>query len=200
MGDSVTINGNIVENCGDVGIDFEGTTNGIAVGNSVKDCQNGCLSTFFYCKNIVFEGNAVRQTGTNGTVVYFSNNNTQSMMSGTSISLIGNTFQCDTLGSTVHSATEFTIIESNKFYNCKLNMQTNNAGEVAITNNYLYFTNEITGDSALRAGQTSYRNLTIKDNIIKALVASNSDNVYGIYVLQEYFSSITKSYIVWELS
>ena len=196
MGNGVTITGNIVENCGDVGIDFEGTTDGTATGNIVKDCKNGCLATFYYCKNIIFKGNTVRQTGNNGTLVFMHSNSSQNSVPNTSISIIGNTFQCDVLCSTMHSANKYTRISSNTFHNCKLNMLGNNAGEVIITENKFIFDNEVTNGAAISAGLTHFKNgLTIKNNIIRANTLSSGNDVFGIYAKQDDYNNVTYAYI-----
>lgn len=55
------ITGNQVEECGDVGIDLEGCLNVSVTENSVKNCVNGCITTFYGSKSIAIRGNQITQ-------------------------------------------------------------------------------------------------------------------------------------------
>ncbi|MDR3456243.1 MAG: hypothetical protein P4N60_02260 [Verrucomicrobiae bacterium] len=59
MGQNVTVEGNTIANCGDVGLDFEGCFNSIGRSNSVTDGVNGALTTFFGASNVTFQANNV---------------------------------------------------------------------------------------------------------------------------------------------
>lgn len=62
MGKDITVSGaNIVENCADVGIDFEGCDTWVAEGNIVTNCTNGCITSFFYGRNWAIGPNTCRQ-------------------------------------------------------------------------------------------------------------------------------------------
>jgi hypothetical protein len=61
MGERISITGNTVVDCGDVGIDFEGCFDSTAAGNTVADCKSSCLCTVFDNRGIVFSGNSCAQ-------------------------------------------------------------------------------------------------------------------------------------------
>lgn len=60
-GRMVTVSNNTTEICGDVGVDFEHSFNCTAVGNTVRDCKNYGLATFFGSERITFTNNRVFQ-------------------------------------------------------------------------------------------------------------------------------------------
>ena len=60
MGQDVTVSGNRVLRCNDVGIDFEGCLDSVAEANTVEDAHNGGLSVFFVARGITFSHNDVR--------------------------------------------------------------------------------------------------------------------------------------------
>lgn len=139
MGDHVSVTGNVIKKCGDVGIDFEGCDNCTASGNVVSECTNGCLSTFFYARNITFTGNTVYQSGNYGTTMYFHSNVTQNPEAGTSVEISGNSFRCDTIGTWGQDAMETTNITGNSFHNCCVSVYGNNCGSCVISSNRLYY-------------------------------------------------------------
>ncbi|MEH6865766.1 right-handed parallel beta-helix repeat-containing protein [Priestia megaterium] len=60
MGRNIRItNKNRVTNCGDVGIDVEGTISAKILNNYVKNCKNGCITTFFQNQNITISKNVI---------------------------------------------------------------------------------------------------------------------------------------------
>ena len=61
LGERITIQGNTIEFCSDVGIDFEGCKYSTAIGNTVKDCSSAALAVFYGGESLVFEGNTVLQ-------------------------------------------------------------------------------------------------------------------------------------------
>lgn len=60
-GRSVTVTNNIIEVCGDVGVDFEHSQNCSAISNTVRDCKNYALATFHSSERITFTNNRVYQ-------------------------------------------------------------------------------------------------------------------------------------------
>lgn len=73
MGFDITVSGNTVKECADVGIDFEGCQNCTASGNTVTNAANGALTTFFYNRSVVFTGNSCRRN-TAGIMARVQNN------------------------------------------------------------------------------------------------------------------------------
>ncbi|QJW91310.1 right-handed parallel beta-helix repeat-containing protein [Spirosoma taeanense] len=60
-GRNVSVTSNTVEICGDVGVDFEHSFNCTAVGNTVRDCKNYGLATFYGSERVTFTNNRVYQ-------------------------------------------------------------------------------------------------------------------------------------------
>ena len=62
MGQGVLFSMNTVRNLQDVGIDFEGTVDGKAIGNTCTEAIHGCATVFFLNRKIVFTGNTITQS------------------------------------------------------------------------------------------------------------------------------------------
>lgn len=60
--ESGAITGNQVEGCGDVGIDLEGCRQVSVTENTVKNCVNGCITTFHGSNSITINKNQITQT------------------------------------------------------------------------------------------------------------------------------------------
>jgi parallel beta-helix repeat protein len=71
-GTMVSVTGNTVSDCGDVGIDFEGTDNFSCASNVVKNAAFGGISFFFRSENGTVSGNTVLQTGNNRRAIWFT--------------------------------------------------------------------------------------------------------------------------------
>ncbi|MDB5248561.1 MAG: Moonbeam29 [Segetibacter sp.] len=65
-GYDVNVMNNIVENSGDVGIDYEHTSKGNIRNNRIKNAANGGISFFFNSSNIVASGNTILKTNSRG--------------------------------------------------------------------------------------------------------------------------------------
>jgi parallel beta-helix repeat protein len=61
LGRHITVANNITETCADVGVDFERSSNCTAIGNTVRDCKNYGLATFYGSERITFTNNRVYQ-------------------------------------------------------------------------------------------------------------------------------------------
>jgi hypothetical protein len=59
MGEGVVVSSNIVETCGDVCLDSEGSNSVVFSNNYVKDGTNGALATFYYNRDVLITGNTV---------------------------------------------------------------------------------------------------------------------------------------------
>jgi parallel beta-helix repeat protein len=87
-GANITVSGNNISGCGDVGIDYE-RSSGAATGNTVSDCVNGCLSIFYGGEGVTYSGNTVSQSASMPATahgVWFANN-----AKARNITVIGNT-------------------------------------------------------------------------------------------------------------
>ena len=60
-GRNIIVSNNVTEICQDVGIDFEHSFNCSAIGNTVRDCKNYGLATFYGSERITFTKNRVFQ-------------------------------------------------------------------------------------------------------------------------------------------
>lgn len=74
LGSNISVVGNHVENCPDVGIDFEGCVNFTCSGNVAYECGNGCYAVFFGSKQGSFTGNVGRNLVANGSGFYATTN------------------------------------------------------------------------------------------------------------------------------
>lgn len=74
LGAHITVYGNTVENCTDVGIDFEGCTDFTCTGNNAIECANGCYAVFFGSKRGSFSNNTALNSVSNGAGFYATTN------------------------------------------------------------------------------------------------------------------------------
>ncbi|HEX3759214.1 MAG TPA: right-handed parallel beta-helix repeat-containing protein [Kofleriaceae bacterium] len=70
-GQGITVSGNTVAGCGDVGIDLEGTSNSSVTSNFVTSANNGGITTFFGSSSDMIIGNTVNQTANPGPGIHF---------------------------------------------------------------------------------------------------------------------------------
>jgi len=59
MGEGVVASNNIIETCGDVCLDSEGSNSVVFSNNYVKDGANGAIATFYYNRDVLITGNTV---------------------------------------------------------------------------------------------------------------------------------------------
>jgi len=59
MGEGIVASGNIIERCGDICLDSEGSNSVVFSNNYVKDGANGAIATFFYNRDVLITGNTV---------------------------------------------------------------------------------------------------------------------------------------------
>jgi len=85
-GQWVTVSGNTVNGCGDVGIDLEGTSNSSVYNNWVFNANNGGITTFYGSSNVGIFNNFINQTANPGPGIHFFGNGLSS-----SITVSGNT-------------------------------------------------------------------------------------------------------------
>ena len=114
----VTFTGNTVNKCTDVGLDFEGSFSCTAVGNTVKDCINGCMGTMFSAKKISFIGNTCTDTGAleQGTFMFVHSNNSE-LKSEVYFGYNTFTSKIRMLGSSLLDSKDGSIIIENNIFN-----------------------------------------------------------------------------------
>lgn len=93
MGRNIKIINCIADSCGDVGFDAEGCQDVIFSGGKVRNCPNGCLTTFWGARNIVFENIAVELSNAN-KIAFRSYNATLQATFSESVSIIGGSITC----------------------------------------------------------------------------------------------------------
>lgn len=86
----VAVSNNFVENCADVGIDFEGCRSFSCAGNTAKECANGCFAVFFGSKVGTFSGNTAYNEVSAGAGFYATTNTSYQ---NERISIVGNSFR-----------------------------------------------------------------------------------------------------------
>ena len=140
MGYQIAVSGNTISGCLDVGLDSEGCTDITFTGNSVYNCGNGCLTTFWFNTNVAFTGNTVSQPIASQPLGRIFN--ASGSQSNKSVSFISNTFTCESGVSTLDTASgnvETLVITGNTFANVAISVITNNMRYIKIADNELIF-------------------------------------------------------------
>lgn len=197
MGTNITVVADSVENCGDVGIDFEGCFTGIAQNNYVFNCKNGCLATYNYNKNIQFLNNTVK-SDIDGQYL-FKINNEKANLSNKDITVSGNKFVNTGIGISPigGDGCETLTISGNIFSNARINVGLTQVNQVAIGNNTFSFSSSqqaafaaiyvqnITGSNEIhRIGRAEIIGNTIFSQVVQP------DSSKGIYININDFSNV----------
>lgn len=192
MGQWITVSGNTVNTCQDVGIDFEGCFDCTATGNTVTACPNGGLTNFFYTQNLVFSGNTVSQS--NAAPAYRCYNDTQNT-NNKSVLLTGNTFRgvgVFTSADFINGPIENASFIGNNFYNCTLSCAYNNMKIINVVGNTFVYDIVASGITAFISvgSATTNANISIKDNQVISLVTHPAGSA-GIFVSVSDFNTST---------
>jgi hypothetical protein len=191
MGQNIHVISNNVSNCGDVGIDSEGSFSVFIHKNVIKNCINGCITTFFFNKNINITDNLVysdipgqylfkvynlAQTFDNKDITVKNNKFTY-------FGKIGNAFfggdNCETL-----------IVDQNKFFNTAISLIGNNNRFIIIKNNIIEYSRPL----VIKLGYISVGNthgngsLSLTKNNIRILPPIKSISS-AIYIPQSDYNS-----------
>lgn len=112
-GESISITGNSVTTCGDVGIDFESSRSSHATNNTVRNCKNYALAVFFSSKSILFAENKIYQDTNFGHGVGLTGEgqSTDITLSGNIVSVKG-TNRCGLITDGANVATNVTVEKS----------------------------------------------------------------------------------------
>lgn len=209
MGQGITVAGNTVKDCGDVGIDFEGTWDSVASGNVVANTGKGCLSTFFNCRNVLFTGNTCTQTGAflayDGQVgrrLYLHANGVGNAERAQDVKVVGNHLAYlatdGTLGDALVSVYSSLTFEANTLVNTTIAGDQNNSGDRTIARNQLQFT--VAATAAFNAIDIGHSDLgrrkasTIKNNEVISSVAQPAGSI-GIRSVQVTFGGGMKTIV-----
>lgn len=184
MGESIAIDGNTVTRCNDVGIDLEGCFHAAVTGNTVKDCNNGQLTTFSYSVDVLFSGNTCRSDVANGAMARVQNG------SGTpnvkDVRFIGNSFHTTNgIGLVLLETAESVEFSGNQLRNCSLYTRLNNQKFTTARHNSLVY--DTAAGSAFNAMDFGANNaggeLNVTGNTVVSTVAQPAGSK-GIYAAQ----------------
>ena len=195
MGRNINVGKNIISDCGDVGLDFEGCVDCEGDGNIISDCDNGCMSVFFLNRNINFRNN-VLVTATNTKPLFRVYNASLSSVDNESVTLTNNTFKCtsgigriDTDGGPIRILT----VNNNKFFNVKIQFNTSNLNSVVVKDNEFYYSTNtgidfyaiyVEGLAATSVNATTIPSRAeISGNIVQTVGYSATATSRGIYVI-----------------
>lgn len=210
-GEDINIYGNKVYTCKDVGIDMEGTMSGIISGNTVKNCTLGCITTYFFCKDILIDGNTVSLDNTiflsdnvtPATKLYYHSNGINSTTNGAyDITISNNKFKYHGVEKTWGQIQPTNIIDfnfkNNELENVWINQSNSNAGKRKIIGNKFLFTYT---SWALSPGifmqNTHGTNILlnpaciIEDNEIITTAIQDKAGIAGILVEQSNYNGVT---------
>jgi parallel beta-helix repeat protein len=176
MGDNVIVSNNQVSECTDVGIDFEGTWAGVAIGNTVKNCTNGCLATFFLNRRITFSHNTVEVSNPSHPL-WRNYNVSQEGSKNKDFLFEGNQFTC--LGTAVgvfdsnSGPCSDLVIKNNKFKNVYIDIDSNNQGATTIEGNEIKATIQANSRAPIKVANLigSQEILKIENNTIVSYAA-----------------------------
>lgn len=115
MGQYISITGNTIQRCGDVGIDLEGCFYATVQGNTVKDCDNGGITTFFYNRGIQIFGNVVTSSKTDLPVfrIYNSGYSVTTPQDNNDIAVFGNVFEGNGVLTKIYCDTVLNLVFTN---------------------------------------------------------------------------------------
>ncbi|MBQ9358903.1 MAG: right-handed parallel beta-helix repeat-containing protein [Abditibacteriota bacterium] len=142
FGENVVIRDCQVSDCGDVGIDFEGSRNCRAENCKVYDCVNANYATFQYCTGrIEFKGCLSVLTGKTTDGCHYLNSNATQMAAAQEIIFDGCTFESKTSGNvSAFSAMKRFVFRNNTCRNTCLTTEGNNIYNVDVENNRFEWT------------------------------------------------------------
>lgn len=139
MGEYITIDSNYLEQGRDVGIDFEGCNNSLAINNIIKNFRHGGLTTFFLCNDIKFENNTSISTKKENIVAAIFNSTLK--QDNRNIKFINNKFIGDgvlTVFAQNGTVSEL-LIQGNVFTNTLIKLTSPNNGAIKISKNNFSF-------------------------------------------------------------
>jgi len=159
MGEAIVASGNIIENCGDVCLDSEGSNSVVLSNNYVKDGANGAISTFFYNRDVLITGNTVVSSSATKPLLR-TYTPSQSAPYDRDVEVVGNHFTClDVspcfIGSTTGLPERF-VFKDNTLRNVTLDISDANPKHIVVIsgNDFLFdvITSRVPG--AIRVART----------------------------------------------
>lgn len=177
LGGNITVTGNHVENCSDVGFDFEGCADFTCTGNTAYECANGCYAVFFGSQRGSFSGNTARNVTSNGAGFYSDPTGTYS---AGYIEITGNSFMVKTR--CVYAGPNDSKSFSNSSITNNIFVSTGgfSAVEIAENTNLLISNNCITTvGSAVGIAFDGVSNSMVRDNAMFGFSDTNSNPANG---------------------
>ncbi|MCG9889482.1 MAG: glycoside hydrolase family 55 protein [Thermosynechococcaceae cyanobacterium MS004] len=197
MGQKINIISNNISNCGDVGIDSEGSFSIFIHNNVVKNCTNGCITTFYFNKSISIFENVVSSDIPgqylfkiyNAAQTFDNKNITVKKNVFTYRGKEGNAFlggdNCETL-----------IVNENEFFNTAISLTGNNNRYITIANNIIEFNRPIQNSLGfISVGNThSNGSLYLIKNEIRML-SQIKTKITVLYIPQSDYNSSANTFI-----
>ena len=160
MGEGIVASGNIIERCGDVCLDSEGSNSVVFSNNYVKDGANGAISTFFYNRDVLITGNTVVSSSAAKPLLRTYTPG-QSHAYDRDVQVVGNHFTClDTSPCFINSVTglpERFIFKDNTLRNVTVDISDANLKHIVVIsgNDFLFDVASSRVPGAIRAARTN---------------------------------------------
>jgi hypothetical protein len=144
MGEGIVASGNIIERCGDVCLDSEGSNAVVFSNNYVKDGRNGAIATFFYNREVLITGNTVVSSSAKNPLLRTYTPGRQEYAYDRDVQVIGNHFTClDTSPCFINSGgglPERFIFKDNTLRNVSVDLSDNDFKHIVVIsgNDFLF--------------------------------------------------------------
>lgn len=193
MGQYLALGPDVVENCGDVGVDLEGCYDAVVNVGSIKDCTNGGIATFFAARNVIFRGGSVSSSSSAYTLARLISNPSQNRVNVPGLAYEGVSFEClSGIGVVdVSGPADFLTYRNNRHRNVRVNLAIAGYGGTVVAD-----ANALTFDTALTAADSLFKvtpvagggRQTVTHNHIRSTVTQPAGTV-GIDVQNSDFNS-----------
>jgi hypothetical protein len=160
MGEGIVVSGNIIERCGDVCLDSEGSNAVVFSNNYVKDGANGAITTFFYNRDVLITGNTVVSSSAAKPLLRTYDPG-QDRAYDRDVQVVGNHFTClDTSPCFINSVSglpERFIFKDNTLRNVSLDLSAANPKHTVVVsgNDFLFDVPSSTPLGAISAAHTN---------------------------------------------
>jgi len=159
MGEGIVVSGNVVERCGDVCLDSEGSNSVVFSNNYVMDGTNGAIATFYYNRDVLVTGNTVVSSSAAKPLLR-TYTNWQKAPYDRDEQVVGNHFTClDTSPCFINSTTglpERFVFKDNTLRNVTVDVSDTNPKHILVIsgNDFLFDAVASKVPGAIRAART----------------------------------------------
>jgi hypothetical protein len=159
MGEGIVATGNIIERCGDVCLDSEGSNSVVFSNNYIKDGASGAIATFFYNRDVLMTGNTVVSSSAANPLLRTYTTG-QSAAYDRDVQVVGNHFTClDSSPCFINSVSglpERFIFKDNTLRNVTLDISDANPKHIVVIsgNDFLFDVPAYRVPGAIRAART----------------------------------------------